>query len=47
MGKPSDKNFLRTLENGVRFGRWVGGERLRNHGADLLNVELVEHAWMY
>ena len=21
--KLSDKNFLRTLENGVRFGRWV------------------------
>ena len=21
--KMSDKNFLRTLENGVRFGRWV------------------------
>jgi dynein heavy chain len=21
--KLSDKNFLRTLENGVQFGRWV------------------------
>ena len=21
--KQSDKNFLRTLENGVQFGRWV------------------------
>ena len=21
--KLTDKNFLRTLENGIRFGRWV------------------------
>ena len=21
--KMSDKNFLRTLENGIRFGKWV------------------------
>jgi dynein heavy chain len=23
VGKESDKNFMRTLENGVRFGKWV------------------------
>jgi dynein heavy chain len=30
--KLSDKNFLRTLENGVRFGRWV---LLENIGENL------------
>lgn len=39
--KLTDKNFLRTLENGIRFGRWV---LLENVQASRLNcVQVILH----
>lgn len=36
--KLTDKNFLRTLENGIRFGRWVLLENIQaSH--DIPNIE--------
>jgi dynein heavy chain len=40
--KLTDKNFLRTLENGVRFGRWVLLENiLEQLDASLGSLELL------
>lgn len=36
--KLTDKNFLRTLENGIRFGRWVLLENVQVNETDMENL---------